>query len=264
MSPQPGARSCLYRGWLAHHRGGAVKNQFRYPLYAACLDLDELDDLDRRLRLFSLERPGLFSLRGVDYALAAGVTRPSQRRPPTTSLAARARARFAAAGVRPLPERILLVTQPRVLGWVFNPVSFFVGLIGGRPSAILAEINNTYDQTYAYVLDAKRRIESRRGVAFVTDKSFFVSPFIPDRARYHWELRELSDEIDIRVTVRTDGRPALAARLSGARRKLSDLELLRAFLRHPALPAQIWLRIHGQALRLRALGLQYRRPPSVS
>lgn len=247
-------RSRLYRGTLLHARGGSVKNRFRYPIYTACLDLSELPDLDRALRLFSLERRNLFSLRGGDYALAEGVTRPSRRPAPTDTLERRALARFAAAGIdRASIDRLCLVTQLRVLGHVFNPVSFFAALDdAGEVLAVIAEINNTYDQTFAYVID---------GAAATTDKRFFVSPFIADEASYRWTFAAIGGaRLDIRVAVSVRDRPLLVARLEGEARPMSDLELLKAFVRLPALPAQIWTRIHLQALRLRLFGLQYRRP----
>lgn len=253
-------RSCLYGGWVSHRRQGAVANRFRYPLYVACLDLDELAALDAGLRLFALERGALFSIRGADYALGGGVSRPSTRPPPGAGLKQRVLERLADGGVDPLPDRVLLVTQPRVLGHVFNPVSFFVGLRGGEPSAVLAEINNTYDQSFAYLLDDRNRVATGRGAAFETDKRFFVSPFLADEGRYRWIFRRLDDELDIRVALRAAGRQRLDARLWGRRRRLSDTEILRSFLRIPGLPAQILLRIHWQALRLRARGLQTRRP----
>lgn len=252
--------SRLYRGWVDHARGGAVKNRFRYPVYVAALDLGELDALDRRLRLFSLERPNLFSLRGADYALAEGTTRPSRRPPPAASLETRARELLASGGVTDI-DRVVLITQPRVLGHVFNPVSFFIALgVGGEITGAIAEINNTYDQTFAYVLGPRQRAAGERGALYLTAKQFFVSPFIGDDAEYSWRFALDRERLDLRVTVAQRGRPMFAARLAGAGRELGDLALLRAFARLPALPAQIWGRIHWQALRLRLLGLQYRRP----
>lgn len=253
-------RSRLYRGRVDHARGGSVKNRFRYSIYVAALDLSELDEVDRRLRLLSIERPNLFSLRGADYALAAETTRPSQRPPPTEPLEIRARRLLDTAGVDRV-DRVVLITQPRVLGYVFNPVSFFLALdAGGGVRGAIAEINNTYDQTFAYVLGPDQRVDGERGPRYHSDKSFFVSPFIGDDARYTWRFAIDDDHLDIRVNVAQKGRPMFAARLDGEARRLGDLELARAFARLPALPAQIWARIHWQALRLRLSGLQYRRP----
>lgn len=249
--------SRLYRGQVDHARGGAVKNRFRYPVYVACFDLGELAALDHRLRLLSIAGTNLFSLRGADYALAEGITHPSRRPPPEAPLEARARALLEAAGVAAI-DRIWLITQPRVLGYVFNPVSFFIAAAGGEITGVIAEINNTYDQTFAYVLGPGER-DGGPG-RYRTTKRFFVSPFISDDAEYTWRFALDSGRLDVRVAVAVRGRPMFAARLDGAARALSDLELLKAFIRLPALPAQIWARIHWQALRLRLAGLQYHRP----
>jgi DUF1365 family protein len=252
--------SRIYRGHLEHARGGSVKNRFRYPVYTACLDLGELGDLDRRLRLFSLERRNLFSLRNRDYALAQGTTRPSRRPAPAAPLEERARERLAAAGVDlGGVDRIYLLTQLRVLGHVFNPVSFFAAVDrAGQVAGVIAEINNTHDQTFAYALGPTEQTGEGR---YTTAKRFFVSPFIADDADYRWNFAAVGGaELDVRMTVSVRGRPMFSARLDGRSRPMIDLELLRAFVRLPALPAQIWGRIHWQALRLRLLGLQYRRP----
>lgn len=256
-------RSCLYVGSLGHSRGGSVKNRFRYPLYTGCFDLDELDAIDRRLRLFGVDRRALFSIRGSDYALRAGISAPSRRPRPERDLKSRVLDYLTAAGSEPLPDTIDLITQPRVFGYVFNPVSFFLGWNGGELVSVIAEINNTYDQTYAYVLDDRCRVPDPRGPAFETDKRFYVSPFIGDDCTYRWIFPGASAggaRLQIRMVLDRPGGRFFAAELAGERRDLSDFNLLRAFARHPALPVQIITRIHTQALRLRALGLQYRRP----
>ena len=261
-------RSRLYRGTLSHHRGGAVKNNFSYRLYTMSLDLDELDALDERLRLFSVDRGNVFCLRGRDYALAAAMTQPSQRLWSGRPLKERALELLSTAELRSAPVSVVLVTQLRVLDYVFNPVSFFLAYdAADELVAVIAEINNTHDQTFSYVLDERNRINAPGSddAVFETAKAFFVSPFIGDACDYQWLLPTKRDatRLDIRMRLSRDvtGR-FFAARLRGEARPLSDRSLLLALLRFPALPAQIWSRIHLQALRLRALGLQYRRPIS--
>jgi DUF1365 family protein len=105
--------SALYRGHLVHTRRDAhARRTFRYPLYVACLDLDELPSL--RLRLFAHNRPGLFALRDADYQDGAGGVRAAFDRA------------LDAHGL-PRAAHVRLVTQLRVAGYVFNPVSFFLG-----------------------------------------------------------------------------------------------------------------------------------------
>jgi hypothetical protein len=109
-------RSALYRGALVHaRRDEHARRAFRYPVYVASIDLDELPALDRELRLFSHRRWNLFSLDDRDYA---------------TGGAARLRdghARLLAEHGLPAPASARLGTNLKVLGYVFNPVSFFLG-----------------------------------------------------------------------------------------------------------------------------------------
>ncbi len=265
--------SCLYRGSLSHHRGGAVKNNFTYDVYTVRLDLDELDELDASLKLFSLERRNFFSLTGRDYGLSSEKTRPSERPRPQESLKARALELLASAQIACPIASIDLVTQLRVFGFVFNPVSFFLAYgADNQLVAVIAEINNTYNQTFAYVLDERSRTKASEtdetddseDIAYTSTKSFFVSPFIGDDCSYEWIFPTRRDAgFDLRMRLsRPNGGRFFAVRLRGERTEISNFSLLRALIRFPALPTQIWLRIHLQALRLRAMGLQYRRPQS--
>jgi len=261
-------RSGIFHGSLSHHRGGSVKNNFAYPVYTMLLDLDEVDVLDRESRLFSHGRRNVFSLHGRDYGLSPKKSKPSERAADSRSLKERALALLATASLSAEPTRIDLVTQLRVAGYVFNPVSFFVAYDDAdRLVAVIAEINNTYDETFSYILDDGCRKDDAADAAFTTPKRFFVSPFIGDDCSYEWlfPLRRRHGELDIRMRL---SRPPeaggtgrfFAARLRGEHREFNDASLLRALVRFPVMPAQIWLRIHLQALRLRLLGLQYRRP----
>ncbi len=284
-------RSRIHHGSLAHHRGGALKNNFRYPVYTIVLDLDEIDDLSASLRLFSLDHTNLFSLWGTDYALVVGVSSPGRRSLPLRSLKERVLALLRDSGSPLLPDRIELVTQLRVLGYLFNPVSFFIGYHHNQLVSVVAEVNNTHGQTFAYILDERCRtsvkaVEGRDVVGFKTKKQFFVSPFIDDRdVVYHWEFPFHHDpnRLDIRMSLARSGKGGrfFSARLSsisltsgwisslcGRDRvppvthcaPFSDRSLITAMIRYPLLPALITSRIHLQAARLYRLGLQYRRP----
>src|SRR6185295_14252397 len=125
-------RSALYRGELVHARHDRFARVFRYPVYMAALDPSELPDLDRRLRLFSLGRRNVFALDARDY------TTPLARAP-------------GASATR-------IVTNLRTLGYVFNPVSFFIHYDGAAPAALTAEVNNTYRGRHCYELDATHRL----------------------------------------------------------------------------------------------------------
>ena len=239
--------SGLFRGHLVHARSGSVANRFRYPVCFAGVDVDELPRLDRQLRLFSHNRHNVFSLRDRDYedaerdGLRAAVERVSGR----------------------VPGRIVALTQLATLGYVFNPVSFFL-CYGHRDELAfaVAEVNNTYGGRHRYILDDSCRIDAP-GRVYRTRKQLYVSPYIGADCDYVWELRSIGAtgrSIDVRIRVVRGDRPMLAAQLHGKRLDFSDLGLARLGVRYPLMPQAIISLIHWQALKLWSRGLQYRRP----
>ena len=60
-------RSAIYTGTLVHARRTPAEHVFRYPVCMYAIDVDEIEQLDRDLRLFSYNRPGILSLRDCDH-----------------------------------------------------------------------------------------------------------------------------------------------------------------------------------------------------
>ncbi len=130
-------RSALYTGTLMHARRTPSRHVFRYPVSYWLFDLDELPELERRLRLFSVNRP---------QRRLAPRRRPLRRSPPLKQ------AVIDFAG-DPSIERVLMLTQLRVLGYVFNPVSFYWCYRGdGSLACIVSELNNTFGERLPEVL----------------------------------------------------------------------------------------------------------------
>ena len=287
--PSP-RRSALYRGTLMHaRRDEHARRTFRYPVYVASIDLDELPALDRELRLFSHVRPNLFSLDDHDYATGAGGLRAGH-------------ARLLAEHGLPAPASARLVTNLKVLGYVFNPVSFFLGYnADGALTSVVAEVNNTYGGRYRYVLGPAQRIEppppteprpaplgepadappprlaplvepteprpapraAGARVGFRHRRELFVSPFLhgPRLYEFWFDAPQDGETLAIGMHVDTpDGERVFVARLHGERRPLTDRALAAAALRYPLMTLQVIGLIHFEALRLRLRGVPYRRP----
>jgi len=246
-------RSALYLGSLMHaRRDELVRRAFRYPVYAAAIDLDELAALDRELALFSHGGRNLFALHDRDYEGGA------------VGLLAAQRDLLAANGL-PAPHTTRLVTQLRVCGYVFNPVSFFLHHdAAGALSSVVAEVNNTYGGRRRYVLGPEQRIGAARGrIGFRHVRELFVSPFLHGPAIYDfWFDAPLDGErLAIAIHVRRpSGEPIFVARLAGHRRPLTDRALLAAAVRYPLMTAQVIGLIHLEALKLRLRGVPYLRP----
>jgi DUF1365 family protein len=244
-------RSEICVGELIHARTDEVPDRFRYPVYFFAVDVDELPALSRELRLFASERPGVFSIRARDYQQAAAGLR--------ASAVASARRH----GVDGDIARVELVTQPRVLGYLFNPVSFF--LCRGPDDDLvcaIAEVANTYGGRHRYVLTERERIPARRGTAYRTDKVFYVSPYIHRAATYDWVFDDDADRRSIAMDVRdAAGDRFFRAVMRGRRQPLTDAGLARLLVRYPLMTVQIISLIHWHAFKLRRRGVQHRPPP---
>jgi DUF1365 family protein len=222
-------RSAVYTGTLVHARRTPARHVFRYPVSYWLFDLDELPELERRLRLFSVNRRNLVSLRDRDHF---------------DGTAGLKRAVLELVG-DPSIERVLMLAQPRVLGYVFNPVSFYWCYRGdGSLACVVAELNNTFGERLPEVLHGPElRYEQR--------KRLHVSPFLGLDQSYEYAFSQPGDEVWARIHVRDDGgaRP-LTAVLHGRRRELTNRSLAALLLRYPLQPLQVIALIHLEALRL--------------
>jgi DUF1365 family protein len=256
-------RSGLLRGHLMHARSDEhARRSFRYPVYIASLDLDELPALDRELMLFSHGGRNLFGFHDADYEAGAhGV--PA------------ALAGMMAANQLPMPHTTRLITNLRVAGYVFNPVSFFLNYdAAGALGSVIAEVNNTYGGRRRYVLGPDQRIEAERvepgrpastgtrarRVGFRHIRELFVSPFLHGPASYEFWFDAPLDGDRLAITMhvtRPTGERIFVAQLAGTRQPLSDRALLAAALRYPLMTAQVIGRIHLQGLKLRLAGVPF-------
>jgi DUF1365 family protein len=254
--------SALYRGELLHARSDEHTRAFRYGVYMAALDLDELDQLDRELRLFSHDRPNLFSFRERDYASATAPNSSSSSRDLRGEFAA-----LRAANGLPTPATSRFVTNLRAFGYVFNPVSFCLDYDArGEITSVIAEVNNTYGGTMRYVLGPNDRVVGKR-FGFRHFRELYVSPFIHGDATYDFFFDAPLDGelLDIRMNVYA-GRPealgkrVFHARFAGERAALSDRTLALAAVRYPFMTAQVIGLIHWQAIKLRFSRVPFLRP----
>ena len=244
-------RSVLYRGHVVHVRGDEHARRFRYPVFVAGVDLAELPALDRSLRLFGHNRARLFALRDRDYAADDDGDGGG------TSLAAWHARELAARGLTP-PARVELVTWLRTAGYVFNPVSFFIGRdAAGAIESVVALVRNNYGGRHTYVLGPAER---RGHDTFRVDKAFFVSPFLHGPATYDFRFGA-GPRLDVHMDVRRpDGTRVLMAHLGGSPRPLCDRALAAAAVRYPLMSLQVIALIYGEALLAHARGVPFRRP----
>jgi DUF1365 family protein len=249
-----------------HARFAPRAHRFAYRIFLFAIDLDELETLGRRLRLFSVGRRNLYSFRENDFLPthepvcngAAGAPIPSRM-----GLKARVVAHLAGQGVDLTGGRVLLVALPRVLGYLFNPVAFYFCYDRhGTPVAALSEVTNTFKEMKPYTLGPESRVrktedrgqatEAAPGATFYrrVPKHFYVSPFSDVDVAFDFTLRSPGRRLSVQIDDYAGSERLLTSTLSGARRPLTDACLAWFTLKYPCITLKVIGLIHWHAFRL--------------
>ncbi|MCY4179026.1 MAG: DUF1365 domain-containing protein [Litoreibacter sp.] len=235
-------------GTTFHGRKGGIENAFSYGVDYVLL-YPEKDQ--PRPALFARNARNLTSLWDRDHG---GV-------PKTGSGAAWFRDVLAAHELSDLVAEVALLAQPRVLGHVFNPVSFWLGFdTDGGLRVVVPEVSNTYGDRHSYLCahEDKRVIEATDTLE--ARKIFYVSPFQPVEGGYRFRFDIRDDKIGIWIDYDAAGHGLLAT-LTGKRQPLTNMSILRACLRRPFGSRRVLGLIHWQALKLWWKGALFRTRP---
>ena len=225
--------SRIVTGMVMHRRHQPVDNRFVYPVFFVLLNLNELDRLGSWLFGINRSRPLAFHFK--DHG---------DGRDP----------RHWIEGVLqqhgiPMPEGpIWLQTFPRVLGYLFNPVSFWYCTANhGSVRAIVAEVNNTFGERHCYVLQPGAEGGFRN---LTSQKRLFVSPFYPESGEYRFSFNHDFLQPTVSIDYFDEGELQLNTAIWGKSRRLTTSAALQALIRQPLLTFGIISKIHWQALRL--------------
>jgi DUF1365 family protein len=241
----------LVEGLIGHVRTRPARNAFIYPAFCLRLPLSQLADLPSRG--VALNRFGVVAFHERDHGPRDG-----------SPLAPWIAALLAGEGID-VDGEIVLYTFPRMLGYLFNPVSFWLCHDRfGDVRAILAEVSNTFGEQHNYLLAHGDGRNIRPGETLTARKVFHVSPFCEVKGRYrfrfqygaHWLARIDYDDSD------TIGMPLLETWISGDAHVLSRSVTRRLPLRYPWFTLGVALRIHWQAVRLALKRVPFFRKPA--
>jgi uncharacterized protein len=249
--------SAVYEGWLRHRRFAPVGHEFRYRLYMAYLDLDELPEVLDPFPGWSARRPAPARFRRADYM-----------GDPARPLAECVRDAVEQAGAPRPAGPVRLLGNLRGFGHVFNPVCFYYCFdpAGERVEAVVADVTNIpWGESHPYVMTRGGRRGPVLGASF--DKALHVSPLMGMDHRYELRASEPGRALVVQIDSHggsdqedRDGK-AFDATLSLRRRELSTATLTRLLVRYPAPSLQVAGRIYLQALRLRLKGARYHPHP---
>ena len=239
----------LYVGEVMHRRSRPKAYKFVYRVFNIFVDVDTLDaDTDRR-RLFSYNRFNLFSFFDRDHGARDG----SKLRPWVEKY-------LDAAGLSHAAANIRLLCMPRVLGYVFDPLSiYYCSDANGKLAAVLYEVKNTFGDQHGYLFPVEAGTAAPQD--HIADKIFHVSPLIAMNARYRIRTTAPDDRLAVLIRESDDEGEFLVATLTGERRDLTDAALLGRFIRIPFLTLKIIVAIHFEAIRLMLRGVKYTTRP---
>lgn len=236
----PTRAAALYFGSVMHARLRPRAHRFSYRVMSLAIDIDRLTEADRLSPLFGVNRAALYSFHESDHGTRDG----SKLRGYVDSCAA-------AHGIDLTGGRIVLLCYPRLLGYVFNPLSvYFCHGANGNLVMMIYEVRNTFGDIHSYVLPVRPGQASAAGLRQQHDKQFYVSPFITMAARYYFRISPPGDTVKLRILETDTGGPLLAATFNGRRRELTTRALLRSFAALPLVTLKILGAIHWEALRL--------------
>ncbi len=242
--------SALYVGSVMHRRLRPRAHRLRYRVFWMLLDLDEIDRLPERLRLFACNRFNALSFYDADHGDGSA-----------TPLRVQVDHQLRAAGIDTGGGAVRLLCMPRIFGYGFNPLSiYFCYRLDGLLAAILYEVHNTFRQRHTYLIP----VDADTGAVIDQhcQKVFHVSPFMDMDLEYAFRVAVPGERVSVAIdTADKDGR-LLAAALTGTRIALTDSALLRLLATYPALTLKAVFAIHWHALRLLLKGFKLRPRPS--
>lgn len=239
----------FFAGEVMHHRLRPRANRFRYGVFFVVVPIERPSDIARPW--FGVNARRVLSIRYRDYG-------------PGADVAPRAWIRdlLAREGLALPAGEILLQTFPRVLGVLFNPVSFWhCRDAEGATRIILAEVNNTFGERHVYVLAHPDGRPIGAGETLAARKVFHVSPFCAVEGGYRFRFRLGAERAIARIEYHDAEGELLRTSVSGAARPWTFGTLARLVARHGWMTALVVLRIHWQALRLLAKRVPFHTKP---
>lgn len=228
-----------------HARLRPRRNVFSYGVFFVRFPVDAPESL--RGPLFSVDRFNLVSFHRRDHGARDG-----------SDLTAWIRGILEREGVASADGAIWLQTFPRVLGYVFNPVSFWLCHDrDGRLRAVLCEVNNTFGEHHNYLLAHADERPIEPGDTLFARKVFHVSPFFEVAGTYRFQFDTSPEATLIRIDYEDAQSRLLLTSVSGVAAPLGTRTLLGALARHGWMTFAVIARIHWQALRLWLKGVPF-------
>ena len=236
--------SYIYNGSVIHKRFKPKEHFFKYKVFSLLIDLSELDDLDKRISFFSINKFNLISFYEKDHGERDG-----------SSLIDWVKLNLKNNNINSENIKIKLLCYPRILGYVFNPLSvFFVYDENEKLISILYEVKNTFGEQHTYVF----RVDNESNlIQNNCSKKFHVSPFIEMDCKYFFRILNPADKLSVIIDQYDTEGKILFASQEGRKSDLNSKQLIKSYLKHPLMTFKIISAIHFEAFKLWVKGIKF-------
>ena len=234
-----------------HNRMEPKPHRFHYNIFMFYIDLEELDLLRKKLWMFSINKFNFFSFRDKEH-----LQLPADNPDKSKTTAQHVKDFLQQNGLNCNEGKIMLVTNLNVLGYNFNPVSFYFCFNKNAEAVCcVAEVGNTFGEIKPFLLNAENLTGNR--FHLFTKKYFYVSPFIDHDTDFEFNLSIPDQKLNIRIDDFKNDKRFFISTLTGEKKTLSNSLLLWYSLRFPFITLKIITLIHWNALLLWLKKLPY-------
>ena len=236
--------SSIYNGTVIHKRFKPKEHFFKYSVFSFLIDLAELNHLNKKIKFFSYNKFNLLSFYEKDHGNRDG-----------SSLITWVKKNLNDNNINCENVNIKLLCYPRILGYVFNPLSvFYIYDIYGKLICILYEVKNTFDEQHTYIF----KVEGDKNLyQHNCSKKFHVSPFIEMNCKYFFRLLKPGEKISVIIDQYQADEKILYASQDGKRVDFNSKELIKSYIKHPLMTFKIISAIHFEAFKLWIKGIKY-------
>ena len=227
--------SKIYTGKVIHRRFKPKEHYFKYSVFSLLIDLDELEDIQKEISIFSYNKFNIISFFDKDHG-----ERDS------SSLKNWVYSNIKTLGIEE-EVKIKLLCYPRIFGYVFNPLSiFFVYDKSSKLIAILYEVKNTFGEQHTYVF----KTNDEKVIQNSCKKKFYVSPFIEMNCDYSFKILKPEEQLSVVINQSDEEGKLLFASQDGIAQEFNNKNLIISFLSHPLMSFKVIAAIHYEAFKL--------------
>ena len=238
-----GLKSSIFNGIVSHSRLIPKKHSFTYKVFSILFDIDKLDETQRSCSLFSYNKFNFFSFYYKDHGEKNGSN------PKNWILKIVKKEKINESNLK-----IYCLCYPRILGYVFNPITVWFIYSKNNLKMIVYEVRNTFGEDHSYVFKLDK--ESQK-LNHKSKKLLHVSPFISMDGSYEFSTNISNERVKIIIKEISNGEHLLTASFSGKAKPLKDKNLFLNFLLYPMLTLKVIFGIHFQALLLWSKNIKY-------